>query len=280
MREFDYYEPKSISEACNLLAADGARAIAGGTDLVVQMKHGAKKPDVIVNLKGLEELKGIRCSDDGVVIGSLVKISDIAESQKIFDGWRAVSLGADSVGTPQVRNLGTIGGNLCNSSPCADTVPGLLASDAVAVITNGRDEREIRLADFFTGPGKNCLAKGEILKEVRLPKMPDLTKQAFFKMGPRKAADIAVINMAISISREGSRYSRVRIAMGSVAPTPIMAKDAELAMENVGNGCDINKIADLAASAALPIDDVRGSAEYRRQMLKVAARRLLRELCK
>ena len=280
MREFDYYEPKSISEACNLLAADGARAIAGGTDLVVQMKHGVRKPDVIVNLKGLKELKGIRCSDEGVVIGSLVKISDIAESRKISDGWRAVSLGADSVGTPQVRNLGTIGGNLCNSSPCADTVPGLLASDAVAVITNGREEREVMLAEFFTGPGKNCLAKGEILKEIRLPKMPDFTKQAFFKMGPRKAADIAVINMAISISREGSKYSRVRIAMGSVAPTPIMAKDAELAMESVGAGCDINYVADLAASAALPIDDVRGSAEYRRNMLKVAARRLLEELCK
>lgn len=280
MREFDYYEPKSISEACNLLAADGARAIAGGTDLVVQMKHNVRKPDVIVNLKGLKELKGISCSDEGVVIGSLVKISEIAESRKIFDGWRAVSLGADSVGTPQVRNLGTIGGNICNSSPCADTVPGLLASDAVAVITNGKNEREVMLAEFFTGPGKNCLAKGEILKEIRLPKMPDLTRQAFFKMGPRKAADIAVINMAISISREGSKYSRVRIAMGSVAPTPIMAKDAEMAMVNLGAGCDIDNIADLAASAALPIDDVRGSAEYRRKILKVAASRLLEELCR
>ncbi|MCD7951759.1 MAG: FAD binding domain-containing protein [Synergistaceae bacterium] len=138
MREFDYYEPKTIAEACNLLAADGAKAIAGGTDLVVQIKHGVKRPAVAVNLKGIEALRGMRFSDDGVTIGALTKIAELAESEDLYDGWRSVAVGADNIGTPQVRNLATIGGNICNSSPCADTVPGLLVSDAVAVIAGAR----------------------------------------------------------------------------------------------------------------------------------------------
>ena len=280
MREFDYYEPKTVAEACNLLTAEGARAIAGGTDLVVQIKHGVRKPAVVVNLKGIEELGGMRFSDDGVIIGALTKIAALAESEEFYDGWRSVAEGADNIGTPQVRNLGTIGGNICNSSPCADTVPGLLVSDAVAVITDGRHERETKLIDFFKGPGKNCLEGGEILKALRLPKMPADTRQAFFKMGPRKAADIAVMNMAVSLSFAGGVCTRARIAMGSVAPTPIRAAEADRALEGSDAARDIEKISGLVAAAASPIDDVRGSAAYRSHMLRAAAAGLLRELCR
>lgn len=280
MREFDYYEPKTIAEACALLAADGAKAIAGGTDLVVQIKHGVKRPTVVVNLKGIEALRGVRFSDDGVTIGALTKIAELAESKDLYDGWRSVAVGADNIGTPQVRNLATIGGNICNSSPCADTVPGLLVSDAVAVIAGARGERNVSLANFFKGPGKNCLESGEILTAICLPKLPTGTRQLFFKMGPRKAADIAVINIAISLSLEDGLCTRARIAMGSVAPTPIRAMAAEKALEGSDVTRDIEQIAGLVATAAAPIGDVRGSAEYRSHVLKAAAVGLLKELCR
>lgn len=280
MRKFDYYEPKTVAEACNLMAFDGAKAIAGGTDLVVQIKHGGQQPTVVVNLKNIDVLKGVWSNEKGIFVGSLTSISEIAESPEINAYWSSVAVGADNIGTPQVRNLGTIGGNICNSSPCADTVPGLLVADTVVVISSEKVEREVPLIEFFKGPGKNCMENNELLKAIFLPKPPTGTKQAFFKMGPRKAADIAVINMAISLSFEGSKCIRARIAMGSVAPTPIRAKVAEAALEGSIPSRNIHKIAELVASAATPIDDVRGSAEYRSNMLKVATETLLSELCR
>lgn len=280
MRKFDYYEPKTVVEACNLMALDGAKAVAGGTDLVVQIKRGAQRPTVVVNLKNINALKGVSSNEKGIFVGALTSITEIAESPKINTYWSSVAIGADNIGTPQVRNLGTIGGNICNSSPCADTVPGLLVADAVVVISNEKVEREVPLIEFFKGPGKNCMKNNELLKAIFLPKPPAGTKQAFFKMGPRNAADIAVINMAISLSFENGKCTRARIAMGSVAPTPIRARAAEAALEGSNPSRNIHKIAELVASAATPIDDVRGSAEYRNKMLKVAAETLLSELCK
>lgn len=280
MREFDYYEPKTVAETCNLMALDGAKVIAGGTDLVVQIKHGERRPTVVVNLKNVEALKGVWSNEKGIFVGALTSITEIAESPEINAYWSSVAVGADNIGTPQIRNLGTIGGNICNSSPCADTVPGLLVADTVAVLSNEKTEREVPLIEFFQGPGKNCMKSNELLKAIFLPKPPAGTKQAFFKMGPRKAADIAVINMAISLSFEGGKCTRARIAMGSVAPTPIRAKAAEAALEGSASFRDVHKIAELVASAATPIDDVRGSAEYRSKMLKVAAEVLLSELCR
>ncbi|WP_352401561.1 FAD binding domain-containing protein [Synergistes jonesii] len=281
MREFNYYEPKAISEACGLLRAEGAKVIAGGTDLIVQIKRGVLKPASVINIKSVEELNGITASDEGLTIGALTKISKIAASADILGHNRAICVGADNIGTPQVRSLATIGGNICNSSPCADTVPGLLVADAVAIIADGTGERRMPLADFFRGPGKNALdkEKGELLKAIFLPKLPENTTQGFYKAGPRKAADIAVINMAISLSFKNGICTRARIAMGSVAPVPKRAYDAENAIESRGTIRDFDEIAELIARAASPIDDVRGSAKYRLHMLRVAAAELLEELC-
>lgn len=281
MKMFDYYEPATTTEACALLADNNAKAIAGGTDLIVQMRHGVKKPGVIVNLKYIDELNKINLCSSGARIGSLVKISELACHEKIIKNWPAFSSGADKIGTPQVRNLATVGGNICNSSPCADTVPGLIVSDAIAVITNGKESREVLIADFFTAPGKNCMQTGEILSEIILPFLPEGTKQAFAKLGPRKAADIAVINMAISLSFNGNKCEKARIALGSVAPTPLRAKEAEeMLTGSESSSLDIDKIAFLIASAAKPIDDIRGSANYRKDMLEATAKELLADLCK
>lgn len=280
MKEFDFYEPSTIKEACNLLATtNNSMPIAGGTDLIVQMKRGKKHPSTVINLKHIQELEGISVCDEGVCIGALTKIADIAASPDIYNIWRSVSIGADNIGTPQVRNLATIGGNICNSSPCADTVPGLIVSSAVAIIAGIDGERKVQLEDFFDGPGRNCLGKGELLKAVWLPKIPINVKQAFCKIGPRKAADIAVVNLAISLSLENGVCIDARIAAGSVAPTPIRITEAEKALKGVDmSSCDLEKIAGLVAAKATPIDDVRGSAEYRLHILKAMSVRLLHEL--
>lgn len=281
MRQFEYYEPKTIAEACTFLSDINAKAIAGGTDLLIQMRHGGKKPSIIVNLKYIEKLNKINFSDVGVHIGALTKISEAACCEKIIDNWPAFSSGADNVGTPQVRNLATVGGNICNSSPCADTVPGLIVSDAIAVITNGNESRDVPLVDFFTAPGKNCIKTGELLREIFIPFLPMDTRQAFAKLGARKAADIAVINMAISLSFNGNKCKMARVALGSVAPTPIRAREAEEILEGSDSvSLDINKVASLIASAAKPIDDVRGSANYRKNMVEETAKELLTNLCK
>lgn len=281
MKMFEYYEPETMIEACSLLADSNAKAIAGGTDLLVQIRHGVKKPSAIVNLKYIDELNKLNFSNSGVRIGSLTKISEAASCEKIIENWPAFSSGADKVGTPQVRNLATVGGNICNSSPCADTVPGLIVSDAIAVITNGKKSREIPLADFFTAPGKNCMKTGELLSEIFVPFLPKDTRQAFAKLGPRKAADIAIINMAISLSFNGDKCEMARIALGSVAPTPLRAREAEKMLIGSDSASrDIDKIAYLIASAARPIDDVRGSANYRKSMLEATAKELLTDLCK
>lgn len=280
MKEFDFYEPSTIKEACNLLATtNNSMLIAGGTDLIVQMKREKKHPSTVINLKHIQELEGISVCDEGVCIGALTKIADIAASPDIYNIWRSVSIGADNIGTPQVRNLATIGGNVCNSSPCADTVPGLIVSNAVAIIAGIDGERKVQLEDFFDGPGRNCLGKGELLKSIWLPKIPINIKQAFCKMGPRKAADIAVVNLAISLSLENGVCTYARIAAGSVAPTPIRITEAEKALKGVDMpSCDLEAIADLVAAKATPIDDVRGSAEYRLHILKAMSVRLLHEL--
>ena len=279
MKVFDYYEPQTLAEACDILStAENSAAIAGGTDLVVQMKHGKKSPSVVVNLKNIDELQGVSFCGDGVRIGALTKISAIAESKEIYDGWRSVAVGADNIGTPQVRNLATIGGNICNSSPCADTVPSLIVSRAEAIIAGKTGERRVPLDEFFKGPGKNCLEKGELLKAVWLPQLPAGTVQAFYKMGPRKAADIAVVNIAISLSMDNDVCTDARIAAGSVAPTPIRIAAAEEMLKRGGKSCNIEEVAELVSEGASPIDDVRGSASYRRHILKVMTVRLLDEL--
>lgn len=275
----NYAKPRTIEDASALLQAEGAMPIAGGTDVMIKMRRGAIKDVTLVNIKGIRELGAIVPSRDGLRIGSVVLLSAVASDERVARHYPALSMGAINIGTPQIRNLGTIGGNVCNASPCADTAPGLLVSDARVLIAKNRETREVKIGDFWVGPGKSTLEPGEIVTGFLLPTPKEGTRQGFLKLGPRRAADIAVVNVGISFIVAGGVCSSVRIALGAVAPKPIRAIRAEAQMEGIAlEKLDSKAIALAAISDAAPISDVRGSEWYRNEAVGALVQELLLNL--
>lgn len=274
-----YARPRTMEDASALLQAGGAMSIAGGTDVMIKLRRGAIKDVTLVNIKGIRELGAIASSRDGLLIGSTTPLSVVASDERVVRDYPALSAGALHIGTPQIRNLGTIGGNVCNASPCADTAPGLLVSNARVQIAKSREFREVKIADFWIGPGKSVLEPGEIVTGFLLPTPKEGTRQGFLKLGPRRAADIAVVNVGISFVVTGGVCGDVRIALGSVAPTPLRAARAEVRMEGVALGkLDFKAIAAAAVSDAVPISDVRGSEWYRNEAVGALVEELLLNL--
>lgn len=265
MKPFDYYEPTSIGEACSLLGELGPAAslLAGGTDLVVRMKRGVSEPVGVINLKTIPGSNEIALEGGNVRIGALTRLADLAVSPLIRAKLPALALGADSVGTPQIRNLATLGGNLCNASPCS-----------------GRQgTRQESIASFFLAPGKTTLSAGEIVTAIIVPVPSLLTVQTFIKLGPRKSGDISVVNTAVSLSFDGGRCARARIALGSVAPTPLRARETEAWIEGQeASSIDAAEAGRRAAEEVRPISDLRGSQEYRKEMVSVLTERALSSL--
>lgn len=254
-------------------------SIAGGTDVMIKIRRGVIKDVTLVNIKGIRELGAIAPSRDGLLIGSTTPLSVVASDERVVKNYSALSTGAVNIGTPQIRNLGTIGGNVCNASPCADTAPGLLVLDARVQIAKGRETREVKIGDFWTGPGKSVLEAGEIVTGFLLPAPKEGARQGFLKLGPRRAADIAVVNVGISFVVTGGVCSDVRIALGSVAPKPIRAVRAETQMEGIAlEKLDFKAIAAAAVSDAVPISDVRGSEWYRNEAVGALVEELLLNL--
>lgn len=287
LKTFDYFAPNSLPEALSLLQERGeeGRPLAGGTDLVVQVKEGGKipTPSYLVSLRRLPELRGIDFSEkDGLRIGATVTMTEAAESAPIRERYRALADGAEVVGSIQTMNMATIGGNVCNAAPSADTAPALLTYEAVAVIAGPKGERAIPIEEFWLGPNQTALQQGELLRELRLPAPPAHTGGVYVRQTPRKQMDIAVVGVAVLLTLgQGDRIQRARIALGAVAPTPIRARKAEAALEgNPASEALFAQAAETAASEATPIGDVRGSAEFRRHLVKVTADRCLREAAK
>ncbi len=275
----NYVKPRTIEDVSALLQAGGAMPIAGGTDVMIKMRRGAIRNMVLVNIKGVRELGAIVPSRDGLLLGSTVPLSVVASDERIVKNYPALSAGAINIGTPQIRNLGTIGGNACNASPCADTAPGLLVSGARVLIAKGRETREMKIGDFWVGPGKSVLEPGEIVTGFLLPTPREGARQGFLKLGPRRAADIAVVNAGISFVVAGGVCSDVRIALGSVAPKPIRATRAEAQMEGIAlEKLDFKAIALAAIADASPISDVRGSEWYRNEAVGALVQELLLNL--
>jgi CO/xanthine dehydrogenase FAD-binding subunit len=275
----NFYMPTSLEEASELLnfLHGESRPAAGCTDLMVQLAAPKAPETVLVSLKRVPGLGELREESDGsCFIGSLVRQSAVAQSPWIRRHFPALAKAAGSVGSPSIRNRATIGGNLCNASPSADTAPPLLAYDAEALIWDGDGERTVPLQTFFLGPGRSALRRGEILKGLRL--RTDSRKRANFeKLGQRKAMEIAIVNACASLcmGRDGTCF-QVRIALGAVAPTPIRALEAESLLEGKRIDDDlVMKAASVAAAAVEPISDHRASAEYRRRMVGVLTARIL-----
>lgn len=274
----DYRRANTIQEACEFLEQPSTRVIAGGTDILLRRTRMSGDL-VLVDINPIRELVGIRQEADGIRIGAMTRLADVARA-KIFQqaAYQALVQGAVQVGSPQIRNLGTIGGNLCNAAPSADTAAPLLALDAVAEIASRKGTRTIPFADFFVGPGKTVLGRGEMLTSISIPTPVVGTKSVYFKHSPRRAMDLAFVGVAVVLKSAAER--RVSIALGAVAPTPIRVPKAEELIQKSGNVTVeiLTEAARISADAAKPISDVRSSAAYRIEMIRVLTLRGLRQL--
>jgi carbon-monoxide dehydrogenase medium subunit len=275
--ELQYSEPTTLREAFTLLSkVEGAKIFAGGTDVMVSMREGKIAPKHLINIKKIPGLDTLETSKKGeLVIGSLVTIGQIESSAIIRNAYAMIADAAHQLGSFQVRNRATLGGNLCNSSPSADLAPPLIALGATATIVGPKGHRSVKLENFFTGPGKTVLKKSEILTEIRIRKPPKNSYGAFLKHGPRQCMDIATVNAAVMIEMNGKLCKDSKIVLGAVAPVPMRARKAEREVRRRPIREEtIRKVGEIAAKECVPISDVRGSAEYRREIVNVLVRRL------
>jgi len=278
---FEFYQPATLQEASRLLKDNGpgGRFLAGGTDLVIAMKEKGLLPKYIVDLKRLPGLIGIReNSDGGIGLGALTTLYEIETSALIKSKYPFLAQSAAEVGSIQIRNRATIGGNMANATPSADTAPALIALNATAKIASANGERTINLEDFFKGPGQNAMSVDEILTEVTIPKTAANLVGEYIKFSPREMMDLAYVGVAVAynLGAKDKKCEGVRIVLGAVAPTPIRAKRAEAALEGqVLTEALAEKVGQIAAEEAKPISDVRSSAEYRRAMVGTMTKRAL-----
>jgi len=264
---FAYLRPNSLKEALALLKEHtDAKILAGGTNLIVDMKLGKARPAKVIDITFVPEMRGIEERSDGVWIGALTTIREMAVSQLLWPAYTALAEAAAAFGSTQVAMRGTLGGNVCNGSPASDTVPALLAFGAEAYLMGSDGERMVVLGDLLAGPGQVKLRKGEILAAVRLPKVTPGTGSAFLKIS-RVHADLAKVSAAVRLTRdEGGRATSVRIELGSVGPTVVRARKAEAALARQALTGELTLAAAQAAADEIqPIDDMRSTADYRRK---------------
>jgi carbon-monoxide dehydrogenase medium subunit len=278
MDVFRYLAPESVEETLQLLdeGAGGVKVLAGGTDLLVQMKEGGLRPGLVLDVAGLHELRGIRMQGKYVWIGPLTTHWDLADSALIQEHGLALAQGASKVGSPQIRHRGTIGGNIANASPAADTVPPLVVLQAEVELRSRNGSRWLPVESLMEGPSRTALRPKELITGVRFPQRAPGSRSQYEKFGSRQALSIAVASVAMAAVQEKGRFARVRIALGSVSPTVVRATRAEEILTGEAIGQDL--IAQATASVAqqcLPIDDVRGSAWYRRQLVEALLARIL-----
>ena len=278
---FDYLEPKTIEEAVSLLSKyDGrAKVIAGGTDLMVEIRNKAIKPGYVVDIAGISGLDYIKYNNkQGLRIGALTTIRALETSTEVQHRYPVISQAASQLGSVAIRNVGTIGGNLCNAAPSAEMAPPLIALGARVKIRAANGERIIPIEDFFTGPGQTVLKPNELVTEIQVPDLPPRSGGVYIKHSIRKAQDLAIVGVGAITTMDKDVLSDVKIALGAVAPTPIRAKKAEEILKGKKPESDLLEKAGLAASQeASPIDDVRGSAEYRRKMIRVLVKRAIKQ---
>ncbi len=284
MKPFEYFAPATLEEAVEIMARydEGVYPVAGGTDLLPKMRYGQITPKVVVNLKRIPGLNEITPQEDGGLrIGALATLTQTAQSPYVRKNYPMVAQIAGKMASVPIRNLATVGGNLCNAAPSADLAPPLIALDAEAVIFGPQGERRVLLEAFFTGPGTTVLERGELLTAVIVPPPDPHARGTYIKHAYREALDIAVVGVAALVrwDSRGSICRDARIVLGAVAPTPIRAREAEAVLRDAPLTDDrITEAGRLAAQAARPIDDVRGSAWYRRQLVEVLTRRALRSV--
>ena len=281
MARFEYLEPRSIDEALSMLSEHGekTRLVAGSTDFLVRWRTGVWRPESVVCMQHVPGLDYIRWNEeDGLSIGAMATVQAVEQNADARNRYPALVAGATSFAGVQVRNLATVGGNICNASPAGDTLPALLAYNAQCRIVGVSGQRWLPLDELFVGPGRTALEQGEILTEIRLPPHAANTGGLYIKHSPRGAMDISAVGVAsvVSLADDGTGAS-ARIALGAVAPTPLRAYGAEgrLVAQRLDDA-NIAEAARLAAQSCNPIADVRSGAGYRREMVQVLTERTLR----
>ena len=271
MKSFDYIRPGNMQDAIAALQAnDDPYLLAGGTDLLIGMKTNAVKPKCLIDLKSIPDIDGIE-NDNGFKLGALTTVRDVEISPLIRQKIPALSAAASTVGSIQIRNRATIGGNLCHGSPAADMAAILLAMNCEVRIATGNGARTIGLDQFFTGPNSTVLKRNEVLSQIIISKEIEQFKGIYLKHGPRKAMDIGIVNIAILLDAdaESGHCNQIMIALGAVAPRPIRATKAEALLNgNKLNPETIQKAAAAAAGEATPITDFRASSGYRKDLIK------------
>jgi CO/xanthine dehydrogenase FAD-binding subunit len=271
--------PRTLDEAYAVLAAVPHRPIAGGTDLMVQVNGEiGEPPDRVLDLWGLDELRGIALDDGALVLGALTTYTDIRRSPDVAEHLPALAECAVTIGAAQIQNRGTLGGNAANASPAGDTLPVLLATDAELVLGSSRGERRVPASAFWPAYRRTALAPDELIIGVRFPLRP-ARQVRFRKVGTRRAQAISKVVMALAWEPgEGSAWSHVRLALGSMAPTPLRATATETVMEGAPPSAVTAEQAVAALAAELhPIDDVRSTADYRRVVAGRVLHRLIRD---
>lgn len=271
MKGFDYIRATTLEEAIDVLAkCPETKVLVGGTDLLIRLKEGRIQPPTVLDLKGIPGLREIQMTPDGLSIGAATPLVSLIHHPQVMRDYPMLAEACHTIGSVQIRNRASIGGNLCNASPLADSAPALLAYGAKLEILSKQGLRTVPVEEFFRGPGQTVLAQGEILTRILLP-VPPAGQGTYIKHARRKAVDLASVGVAVfGWTEQGKR--KCRIALGAVAPTPIRATEAEKIIEGGGS---FEEAAQAARDASRPISDLRSSKEYREEMISVHVRRAL-----
>ncbi len=278
MKRFAYLAPKNLIEALEMMS-DRPEAIplAGGTDLLVQVKEGRRPVETLLSLKRVPEVH--QYTHNGTLtFGAAVTVGQIAAQPQVQRDYTALAVGAGLIGSVQIRNVATVGGNLCNAAPSADTAPPLLVLGARAVISSLQCERTVPLEAFFLGPGRTVLQPGELLKGIVVPQPPERTGSFYMRHTPRARMDLAVVGVAaaVTLGADGT-IAEARLALGAVAPVPMRATRAEALLPGYPLADELlQEVGATAAQEAQPLDDLRASAEYRRHLVDVLTKRAVR----
>jgi carbon-monoxide dehydrogenase medium subunit len=276
MHAMRYEAPRSVADAIRLIQADpNARVLAGGTDLLVQFRSGVRQPSAFIDIKRIPELVGITIDADGARLGAATAAAVICEHGEMTRLWPGLVEAVHLIGSTQIQGRGTVGGNLCNASPAADTTCALIVNQARCVIAGPQGERVVPVDRFCTGPGETVLDAGEFLVALLIPRPAPRTADAYLRLIPRTEMDIAVAGAGVSVTLDANGVCRAaRVAIGAVAPTALVVPDAARAL--VGSTLDAAALAragEAASAAARPIDDKRGTVAYRRAVAGVLTRR-------
>tara|TARA_R110002110_G_scaffold108355_2_gene270629 strand:+ start:306 stop:1160 length:855 start_codon:yes stop_codon:yes gene_type:complete len=270
-----YESPTTTKEAVTLLGKEKGKAyvLAGGTDLLVRLRMDMIEPDLMIDIKRIPAMTEVTKTASGFKIGAGVSGAALGKNKALVKAWPGVVEAANLIGSDQIQGRCTIVGNLCNASPAADSVPAMIAAGAKAVVV-GKKRRTVAVEDVITGPGKTSLAKGELIEAITLPAKKPKSGDAYLRFIPRTEMDIAVVGVAVNLTLEKGVIKTARVALGAVAPTPLLVKAAAKAI--IGTKLDDDALDALAAAcsaACNPIDDKRGTIEYRQRVAGVLAKR-------